>query len=296
MDLIYPDNDKLGTGLGEVRRWYAKANAFASGWRLELSSDPPLSAVVLGLAVAQLETACGDVWPGVHNWGAVQSRVPSTLERKVLVDAGVPPSPANAALGQAALARAIEEGVIPPNPTGSLQCDSSPTSGYYWVFFQAFPDDAAGATRFVHVLAVSRPQCRTVLMTPGASEAELAAAMYASGYYEGTHDPSTQEGKQANIAAYASAIRSWTPRIRAVLGTWTPGANPPSIMPAPDPKSDLWVQWALNKVGVVPPLTEDGVLGPKSKSAIAAFQQGHNLKVDGVAGPLTRAALAKELP
>ncbi len=39
--------------------------------------------------------------------------------------------------------------------------------------------------------------------------------------------------------------------------------------------------------------TVDGKFGPETKKAVIAFQTAHNLKADGIVGPLTREALAK---
>lgn len=284
-----------GSFLAGVQRWYVKANAFVEAWKAELGpgQTPHFGSVVLALSVAQLETRCGDVWPGVHNWGAVQARVPNAKEREALRD--IPPNPKNTSKGQEALRQAVASGQIEAFPGGSLQVDSSPGKGYYWVFFAAFPDDAQGARRFVHVLTARQPRW-AALTNPYCTEQELAAAMYKTGYYEGSHDPSTPEGKQANINQYASAMRSWTPSIRKALAEWSPGATPPeSLSTAPDPSSVEWVQWALNRLGVIPQLAEDGIIGKQTQVAVAAFQHAHGLKVDGWAGPVTRAALAEAL-
>ena len=41
----------------------------------------------------------------------------------------------------------------------------------------------------------------------------------------------------------------------------------------------------------LPPAGVDGVDGPQTKAAVRAFQQAKGLKVDGIAGPVTRKAL-----
>jgi hypothetical protein len=283
-----------------VTRWYNKANAFANGWKSQYTEDPPKSAVILGLAVAQLETHCGDVWPGAHNWGAVQLRTLTRGEAEVLQDAELFPQPSNTAAGQAALQEAIEACKIPLIRNGSLQVDSSPRlktkenpRGYYWVFFQSFSDDTAAAERFVHVLSYDRPACHQVLISPAGSEQELAAAMRASGYYEGTHDNKTAEGRQQNIDAYASALRGITPDIRKALVDWTPGAAPPPE--TFDLTRTDGIQEALNKLGQNPKLRVDGVLGPFTKQAIENFQVTQGLSVDGVAGPATQDCLRRAL-
>jgi hypothetical protein len=52
------------------------------------------------------------------------------------------------------------------------------------------------------------------------------------------------------------------------------------------------LQWRLNKAGAQPALQVDGFVGERTREAVAAFQRAHGLRCDGVAGPLTLAALA----
>jgi hypothetical protein len=52
------------------------------------------------------------------------------------------------------------------------------------------------------------------------------------------------------------------------------------------------VQTRLNELGQNPPLTEDGLYGPKTKAAIIAFQSSRGLAADGIVGPKTLAALS----
>ncbi len=65
--------------------------------------------------------------------------------------------------------------------------------------------------------------------------------------------------------------------------------SPPK--PTPDLFTTLGIQRALNLLGAAPPLTEDGVPGPRTKAAVEAFQRKAGLLVDGVVGPKTRAAI-----
>jgi Putative peptidoglycan binding domain len=51
-----------------------------------------------------------------------------------------------------------------------------------------------------------------------------------------------------------------------------------------------WVQQALNQVSAAR-LTVDGAIGTRTRAAIRAFQAGHRLPADGVAGPRTEQAL-----
>ena len=55
------------------------------------------------------------------------------------------------------------------------------------------------------------------------------------------------------------------------------------------------VQRALNTLGYVPKLDEDGVISPKTAANIKVFQSKMGLAVDGNAGPATKAALSTAL-
>ncbi|HTV32745.1 MAG TPA: peptidoglycan-binding protein [Methylocella sp.] len=61
---------------------------------------------------------------------------------------------------------------------------------------------------------------------------------------------------------------------------------------SPKPVKDaLWLQKSLNTLGEDPPLVTDGISGMQTRGAIRAFQASHDLDVDGIAGPLTIAAI-----
>jgi peptidoglycan hydrolase-like protein with peptidoglycan-binding domain len=53
-----------------------------------------------------------------------------------------------------------------------------------------------------------------------------------------------------------------------------------------------WVQKGLNKILGLR-LVEDGILGPKTRSAVRSFQQKQGLLVDGIVGPQTESALIR---
>ena len=47
----------------------------------------------------------------------------------------------------------------------------------------------------------------------------------------------------------------------------------------------------LNSSGLSISIEEDGVFGSQTKNAVKEFQRHHGLKIDGIAGPETLAAL-----
>jgi len=55
-----------------------------------------------------------------------------------------------------------------------------------------------------------------------------------------------------------------------------------------------WLQALLNRT-TLHELVADGDFGPRTESAVKAFQQGHYLITDGVYGPLTREAMDAEI-
>lgn len=83
-------------------------------------------------------------------------------------------------------------------------------------------------------------------------------------------------------------------------GSSAPAAQelPAGFKPCGTQRHDLvdgslaWAQMRLNALGISSsPLTVDGIEGPDTRNAIVRFQAAHDLAIDGVAGPLTIAAL-----
>jgi hypothetical protein len=54
------------------------------------------------------------------------------------------------------------------------------------------------------------------------------------------------------------------------------------------------LQFRLNKAGAKPPLVVDGLAGTLTRDALAKFQGSHGLYIDGLIGPITWAALDEE--
>jgi putative chitinase len=56
-----------------------------------------------------------------------------------------------------------------------------------------------------------------------------------------------------------------------------------------------WLQESLNDLGTHPKLNVDGRYGPKTKQAVRDFQAAVGIKIDGIAGPVTEAAIKLRL-
>lgn len=198
------------------QRYAQKADALYEAWTETLGRAPSHHALVLGLAVAELETNLGD-WSGSHNWGGVYKRVLTPLETAKLAASAIKPT------GDAGLKAA--RALLPAGPNEILRIDTAPPPrGAYFVWSWAFPNDVEGAKLFVHVLVQTRPSVASIIDT--ASPADLARAMYVTHYFEGNSpDPET------NIAAYGKSIAKHLGPIDAALATWAPSA--PAPVPAP---------------------------------------------------------------
>jgi Putative peptidoglycan binding domain len=117
------------------------------------------------------------------------------------------------------------------------------------------------------------------------------------------------------LTTYAKDVKGWIGRPPSELSAWpgptsqapTPLPTPataPAAVPAsfagPVPVSTArQVQSALNALGYHgpngQPLKVDGILGAQSQGAVRTFQGDHGLKADGIAGPITKTALATAL-
>ncbi len=113
------------------------------------------------------------------------------------------------------------------------------------------------------------------------------------------------------VIGKASAARPTTVKANGVQSTvFAPpgsitstgaGSEPAPIITTPTGTSSVAigtttdVQRALNTLGFLPKLQEDGKLGPKTIANIRAFQSKNGLAVDGNAGPATKAKLSSAL-
>jgi peptidoglycan hydrolase-like protein with peptidoglycan-binding domain len=68
------------------------------------------------------------------------------------------------------------------------------------------------------------------------------------------------------------------------------------VIAAFDPNITKWLQGSLNTMlNLNPPLVVDGIYGPKTRNAVEQIQAKLGLKVDGLAGALTQAAIQTAL-
>lgn len=96
---------------------------------------------------------------------------------------------------------------------------------------------------------------------------------------KGHQDP----GPGFPFAWYIERVQSYTARVSA-----------PRPLSAAMIQTTADVQRALARLGYEPGPV-DGVAGPRTKTAIAAYQAAERLLVDGVAGPVTKTALTRSL-
>lgn len=115
------------------------------------------------------------------------------------------------------------------------------------------------------------------------------------GHHDVTTDPNVR-------AAFDQMVRE--AYVQPMPSAWLPGGSaappvaPATFAPSGTTRHDLtegsleWTQMHLNALGFAHPLLKvDGLYGPATESAVAAFQRARGLLVDGDPGALTIAAL-----
>jgi lysozyme family protein len=105
---------------------------------------------------------------------------------------------------------------------------------------------------------------------------------YSRGKYvrDGVFDPEAVD-KQLGCAGLIMAMMQIDPSIKF--------EDVPALLP--DIHDGIWLQASLNKLGADPQLVVDGIVGPGTRNAVRAFQEGQRLAVDGLVGPATIAAI-----
>jgi peptidoglycan hydrolase-like protein with peptidoglycan-binding domain len=110
---------------------------------------------------------------------------------------------------------------------------------------------------------------------------------------DGVAGPKTRAALSLALAHLPPAASSAPP---LVLARTAPPAPAHAPAPSPAAMSLRDVQHALNVLGGPgTPIAEDGKRGPRTTAAVKAFQVAHGLKVDGIPGPQTYAALTSAL-
>jgi hypothetical protein len=215
----------------EIMRYRTKAATCAAAWQQTLGEAPTRHALILAMAVADLETGLGNIRG--HNWGSVHKRTLTDVEASVLLGHGIYPT------GNDALAAA--RGLLASTQAADelLVIDASPI-GPYFVWIWSFTSDLDAAGKFLSILIGNRASVRAIIDT--ATPASLSSAMYATRYYEGT-----SKNPADNVRAYGRRIEACAVRIETALTGWPDGSAgggaggappgaPPGSPPAPEQK------------------------------------------------------------
>lgn len=102
-----------------------------------------------------------------------------------------------------------------------------------------------------------------------------------------------EAGKQ-----YPAPDADWITAQRIVFKGVTSTSPPPATdveVPVAPVRDTRWLQTALNRLGAEPALVVDGIVGPMLRAAIAEFQRERGLDSDGLVGPATMRELVHAL-
>ena len=212
----------------QIARYRTKAATCAAAWQQTLGEAPTRHALILAMAVADLETGLGNIRG--HNWGSVHKRMLNEAESSILLGHGIYPT------GGDALAAA--RGLLAPTQASDelLVIDTGPI-GPYFVWLWSFTSDLDAASKFLQVLVGNRPPVRAII--DSATPASLSTAMYGTHYYEGT-----SKNPAENVRAYSRRIEACAARIETALRGWPESSGGASaggggtlgVPPAPEEK------------------------------------------------------------
>lgn len=216
-------------------RAICKAECLVRGYRRFTGKTPSKHAAIMILAVANLESACGDSvgkLPLPFNWGSVQRRAPTAAEI-ALVKAGGKP--------------------VPKDEFEQLHIDTHPGGQVYLAWFFKFPPDwaiypqsglsghDAAAWELCKVILGQEPETLSTIDTITA--VQLATNMRTHGYYEGMFGKGKRypapswyhgsvkgdglvEGTVLCIASYAGGIAANAAAFESALKGWDPTSTP----------------------------------------------------------------------
>jgi hypothetical protein len=197
--------------------WTALADDYAAAAPGALGHNPPRSALLLAMSVAEHETNNGRAWPGAWNFGAVQLRALTAAEQAAFASGQLHAGDYTRATGRADVPRGILQIDTHPGPNGPER---------YGVWFAAFDTRVQGIAYYLRTLW---------RLTGGAAEspdatcATVAEAMYRHGYFEGSHHGARPMGARtgpltppeaANVADYAADMARCLATIGPALDGW----------------------------------------------------------------------------
>lgn len=187
----------------------------------------------------------------------------------------------------AAAQKAIRDAGL-PLPPADIHCDSFTTQAGlrpYFVWFATFEEDRDGARYFLRILlgANGGRRARYVLDSAGGTARELAAAMYAAGYFWGFHKHDHGgPGDAANIDDYARAVDALAPGLALALGDWKPdGLDVPPAPPARLPLSRGMHGQDVADMQSIVGTDNDGDFGKDTEAAVKEWRRAHALPPTG---------------
>lgn len=180
---------------------------------------------------------------------------------------------------------AVQGGRPPCDPQRCFEyTDTAPqpdgTSRAYRICFKRYASPVDGAADVACVMYRQRPG---VLAAATCGDAyEVSARMYDTMYYQGFG-----HNREERIARHHKRMLHILGEIATACGESLPdGGEPPLPTLRRGAQGEL-VKALQRELGIV----ADGMFGPATEHAAAAFQRAHHLKPDGIVGPATWAML-----
>jgi hypothetical protein len=135
----------------------------------------------------------------------------------------------------------------------------------------------------------SRPGRRTVLIAAGAVLVLLLVGLAIGGVFSGSKHPATTPTTAPSTTTQPSTTKTQAPSTRNV-----PSAPTTTLKPGDQGAQVTKLQRALTRLGYSPGAA-DGDYGPSTQAALERFQRAQKLTADGILGPRTLSALKQAL-
>ncbi|MCI0680753.1 MAG: Ig-like domain-containing protein [Gemmataceae bacterium] len=267
------------------------------------TSDKPAVAAIAGNGIIQTKSAGTAIITAKHGNRKATATVtvrggaePKPQARTLMV---VPPS-AYIAIGEPVIFTARR--LLPDGTAGEIVKDVS---------WSQVPPDIVTFNPAQHLVNIAGKSAGTVRIIASGPNGNGEAIVTVKPEKLGAKDPSTIGDMNGQTGGAPTTSVTTPPKGEQVeiippgpvLPTPRPTVPGPTPLPAPPPVAPpsgkskdviLGLQKALKKVGYDPgPI--DGIMGPKTSTALKQFQKDNGLAADGVAGPATQAAMAKAL-